>query len=105
LSVKATRILLTTAVAMTTPITGCATHPSGPGNASAPLLIQAQGKHWDRQSTPGTYSNNRPTAEGQSLHGDHLYAFYQVLQNPKALPIVMLHGAFQSARSWEITSD
>jgi poly(3-hydroxybutyrate) depolymerase len=34
-----------------------------------------------------------------------LYAFYQVPQNPKPLPIVMLHGAFQSARSWEMTSD
>lgn len=55
--------------------------------------------------TPGTYDNNKPTAEGQSLHGDHLYAFYQVPQNPKAMPIVMLHGAFQSARSWETTSD
>lgn len=56
-------------------------------------------------SAPGTYNNNKPTAEGQSLHGDHLYAFYQVPKNPKALPIVMLHGAYQSARSWETTSD
>lgn len=56
-------------------------------------------------SNPGTYNNNKPAAEGQSLHGDHLYAFYQVPQNPKAPPIVMLHGAFQSARSWETTSD
>jgi hypothetical protein len=29
---------------------------------------------------PGTYNNN-PTAEGQSFHGDHLYAFYQVPRN------------------------
>jgi pimeloyl-ACP methyl ester carboxylesterase len=55
--------------------------------------------------TPGTYDNNKPTIAGQSLHGDHLYAFYQVPQNAKALPIVMLHGAFQSARSWETTPD
>ena len=55
--------------------------------------------------TPGTYDNNKPTAAGQSFHGDHLYAFYQVPQNSKALPIVMLHGAFQSARSWETTPD
>ena len=39
------------------------------------------------------------------LHGDHLYAFYQVPQNARPLPIVMLHGAYQSARSWETTSD
>ena len=105
---KATRILLTTAIAMTTLLTGCATRPNSPGNASGPLLIQAQGSFavgGAVQRTPGTYSNNKPTAEGQSFHGDHLYAFYQVPPNPKALPIVMLHGAFQSARSWETTSD
>ncbi|WP_246245779.1 alpha/beta hydrolase [Mesorhizobium zhangyense] len=72
-----------------------------------PLMIQEQGSFavgGTILNTAGTY-NNAPTAEGQSLHGDHLYAFYQVPQNPKALPIVMLHGAFQSARSWETTSD
>jgi len=72
------------------------------------LVIQAQGSFAAggavRESS-GTFNNNKPTAEGQSIHGDHLYAFYQVPQNPKTLPIVMLHGAFQSARSWETTSD
>lgn len=57
------------------------------------------------QQTPGTYDNNKPTAAGQSFHGDHLYAFYQIPTHPKPLPIVMLHGAFQSARSWESTPD
>lgn len=73
-----------------------------------PLVIQEQGSFavgGTVVSTPGTYNNNAPTAEGQSFHGDHLYAFYQVPQNPKSLPIVMLHGAFQSGRSWETTSD
>lgn len=105
---KATRILLATAIAMTTLLAGCASQTNGPGNASGPLLIQAQGSFavgGTVQRTPGNYDNNKPTATGQSFHGDHLYAFYQVPQNPKALPIVMLHGAFQSARSWETTSD
>lgn len=73
-----------------------------------PLTIQEQGSFavgGTVVTTPGTYNNNAPTAEGQSLHGDHLYAFYQMPQNAKPLPIVMLHGAFQSARSWETTSD
>jgi pimeloyl-ACP methyl ester carboxylesterase len=73
-----------------------------------PLTIQEQGSFAVGGTVlrnPGTYKNNTPTAEGQSLHGDHLYAFYQVPQNPKVLPIVMLHGAYQSARSWETTSD
>ena len=74
----------------------------------APLTIQDQGSFTvggTVATTPGAYENNNPTAAGQSLHGDHLYAFYQVPQTPKALPIVMLHGAFQSARSWETTPD
>jgi pimeloyl-ACP methyl ester carboxylesterase len=75
---------------------------------SESLTIQEQGSFavgGTVLKSPGTYNNNKPTAEGQSFHGDHLYAFYQIPQNPKALPIVMLHGAFQSARSWETTSD
>lgn len=74
----------------------------------APLVIQDQGSFsigGTVQTTLGTYDNNNPTAQGQSFHGDHLYTFYQVPQNPKPLPIVMLHGAFQSARSWETTPD
>lgn len=77
------------------------------GSASA-LVIQSQGSFavgGTVLSTPGTYINNSPTAEGQTFHGDHLYAFYQIPQNAKALPIVMLHGAYQSARSWETTPD
>ncbi|MBR0756399.1 alpha/beta fold hydrolase [Bradyrhizobium jicamae] len=73
-----------------------------------PLVIQEQGSFavgGTILSRPGTYNNNSPTAEGQTLHGDHLYASYQVPQNPRRLPIVMLHGAYQSARSWETTSD
>lgn len=72
------------------------------------LVIETQGSFavgGTVVTTPGTYDNNKPTAAGQSLHGDHLYAFYQVPQNAKARPIVMLHGAFQSARSWETTPD
>lgn len=73
-----------------------------------PIVIEKQGSFavgGTVVSTPGTYDNDKPTAAGQSFHGDHVYAFYQVPQNVKALPIVMLHGAYQSARSWETTPD
>ncbi len=73
-----------------------------------PLTIQEQGSFavgGTVSSAPGTYDNNAPTAAGQTLHGDHAYVFYQIPPNPKSLPIVMLHGAFQSARSWETTPD
>lgn len=105
---NAHRTLLTIAAAMTAVITGCAIQPSSTGNISDPLVIQSQGSFavgGTVLKTPGSYDNNKPTAAGQSFHGDHLYAFYQVPQNPRALPIVMLHGAFQSGRSWETTPD
>jgi pimeloyl-ACP methyl ester carboxylesterase len=98
-------ILSAMAYSMAALLVACATPPH---SASDPLRIQSQGSFavgGSVQQTPGTYDNNQPTAAGQSFHGDHLYAFYQVPQNPKPLPIVMLHGAFQSARSWETTSD
>ena len=41
-----------------------------------PLVVEEQGSFavgGTVVTTPGTYNNNAPTAEGQSLHGDHLY--------------------------------
>lgn len=75
---------------------------------SGPLTIEGQGSFavgGKVVNTPGTYDNNKPAAEGQTFHGDHLYASYQIPQDSKALPIVMLHGAYQSGRSWETTPD
>lgn len=89
-------------------LTACTTLPGGSSHSTGPLVIQEQGSFavgGKVVSTPGTYNNDNPTSAGQTFHGDHLYAFYQVPQNPKPLPIVMLHGAYQSARSWETTSD
>jgi hypothetical protein len=83
--------------------TACAA-PTGQraSSAVAALAIQEQGSFavgGTAVGTPGTYNNNNPTAEGQTFHGDHLYAFSQIPQNSKAVPIVMLHGAYQSARA------
>ncbi|OBZ94718.1 alpha/beta hydrolase [Pararhizobium polonicum] len=78
------------------------------GSKPEPLVIAEQGSFavgGSVTSTPGAYNNNAPSDEGQSLHGDHAYVFYQVPEKPKPLPIVMLHGAYQSARSWETTPD
>lgn len=95
-------------VALLALLMGCAMPISGPRNDSGPLAIREQASFavgGTVSTTPGTYNNNAPAAAGQSFHGDHLYAFYQVPRNPKALPIVMLHGAFQSGHSWETTFD
>ncbi len=55
--------------------------------------------------TPGAYDNDAPTSAGQSFHGDHVYAFYQIPPDARPLPLVLWHGAYQSGRSWETTSD
>lgn len=98
----------TALAAMTLTSLAACTTPTGGFDSSSPLVIQEQGSFavgGTVMRTPGAYDNNHPTSAGQTFHGDHLYAFYQVPQNPRPLPIVMLHGAFQSARSWESTPD
>ncbi|WP_409049535.1 alpha/beta hydrolase [Delftia sp. UME58] len=100
-----TRIFRAGALVLAVSLAGCASHSD---SSSKPLVIQRQGSFAVGgvvKTVPGVYDNDKPTSAGQSFHGDHLYAFYQVPQNPRPLPIVMLHGAFQSARSWETTSD
>ena len=100
----------TLAIALALASAAACAAPGAERNASAAsaLAIQEQGSFavgGTVLSTPGTYNNNAPTAEGQTFHGDHLYAFYQIPQSANALPIVMLHGAYQSARRWETTPD
>lgn len=49
------------------------------GEKPQPLIIKQQGSFavgGTVAKTAGTYNNNAPTAEGQSLHGDHAYVFY-----------------------------
>ena len=107
MTLKSWRHLLTPLLVTVGSVTGAVAMAQQTGRLE-PLVIQEQGSFAAGGNViraPGTYNNNAPTAEGQSLHGDHLYAFYQVPQDPKALPIVMLHGAYQSGRSWETTSD
>lgn len=44
-------------------------------------------------------------AGGQTLHGDHATVFYQIPSNPRKYPLVFLHGAGQSMRTWQTTPD
>ena len=81
---------------------------AGSAFAFEPLTIADQGSFAVGGTvieTPGTYDNDAPTAEGQSFHGDHAYAFYQIPPDARPLPLVLWHGAYQSGRSWETTSD
>lgn len=75
----------------------------------APLIIKDQGSliaGGGLITQPGTFDPYKPVLpDGQTYHGDHVYAFYQVPVDARPLPILMLHGAGQSAKSWETTAD
>jgi len=77
------------------------------------LVIKEQGSFTvggtvEQQS--GTYDgskfdNFKPYPEGQTYHGDHAYVFYQIPDKARKLPLVFLHGAGQSSKTWETTAD
>jgi Alpha/beta hydrolase family len=57
-------------------------------------------------TAPGTFDPWKPLQPaGQTYHGDHVYAFYQIPVNPRRYPIVMWHGAGQFSKTWETTPD
>ena len=56
-------------------------------------------------TAPGTYKAFTRAPEGQTLHGDHAYVFYQVPENARKLPMVMWHGYGQFSKTWESTPD
>lgn len=57
-------------------------------------------------SSQGTFDpKNIFTSGGQTYHGDHATVFYQIPVNARELPIVFLHGAGQSMRTWQTTPD
>ncbi|EJN34743.1 hypothetical protein PMI35_00492 [Pseudomonas sp. GM78] len=74
-----------------------------------PLVIKGQGSlvaGGGSITQPGIFDPYKPLMpDGQTYHGDHVYAFYQVPVDARPLPILMLHGAGQSAKSWETTAD
>lgn len=86
-------------------LAACTNQPEG----SAPLLIQAQGSFaagGTMNAAPGTFDPRKPmTPDGQTYHGDHAYAFYQIPVDARKLPIVMWHGAGQFSKTWETTAD
>ncbi|EJT05266.1 alpha/beta fold hydrolase [Rhizobium sp. CCGE 510] len=74
-----------------------------------PLIIQEQGSFavgGTSTAAPGTFDPLKPLdPAGQTYHGDHAFAFYQVPVNPRPYPIVMWHGAGQFSKTWETTAD
>ena len=74
-----------------------------------PVTIADQGSFFAGGSVvqnEGEYDFYDPTnPAGQTLHGDHAYVFYQKPVNAHKYPLVFLHGAGQSAKTWETTPD
>jgi hypothetical protein len=74
----------------------------------APLMIQEQGSFavgGTVITNPGKFDPLRPTPDGQTLHGDHAYVFYQLPAKARQLPLVMWHGFGQFSKTWETTPD
>lgn len=93
-------------------LSACGRHRVDP----SALIIQEQGSFFVGGtviSAPGTFDPIRqgafnpagPDPQGQTLHGDHAYVFYQIPADARKLPLVFWHGYGQSAKTWETTPD
>ncbi|MEG0992830.1 MAG: alpha/beta fold hydrolase [Bacteroidales bacterium] len=85
----------------------CATREK---NDNEPLILKEQGSFMIGGTViqdSGVFNTNTPISpQGQTLHGDHAYVFYQIPNAPRhKYPLVFLHGAGESAKSWETTPD
>jgi pimeloyl-ACP methyl ester carboxylesterase len=86
------------------------------GKKQKPITIQEQGSFaagGNVITEPGTFDPVKhgafnpanQSSEGQTLHGDHAYVFYQIPEKARKLPLVFWHGYGQSAKTWETTPD
>ncbi len=73
------------------------------------LTIAEQGSFFAGGKTikqQGVYNTSHPMShDGQTFHGDHVYVSYQKPVTPNKFPLVFLHGAGQSGKTWETTPD
>ncbi|HJT62353.1 MAG TPA: alpha/beta fold hydrolase [Burkholderiales bacterium] len=88
---KASRVLVIVATAVLA--SACAT-----GGDRDALLIREQGSF----AVGGSVKRG---PDGQTLHGDHAYVFYQRPASARKLPLVFWHGFGQFSKTWETTPD
>ncbi|WP_300434863.1 alpha/beta fold hydrolase, partial [Christiangramia sp.] len=53
----------------------------------------------------GAFNPGNQSTEGQTLHGDHAFVFYQKPVKARKLPLVFWHGYGQSMKTWQTTPD
>ncbi len=98
--------LLLTAVAIATGVNG---QNKKFKNKQNPMVIETQGSFavgGTKFTQPGNFEvANALKPDGQTFHGDHAYVFYQVPPKAHKYPLVFLHGAGQSKKTWETTPD
>jgi hypothetical protein len=73
-----------------------------------PILIREQGSFavgGTVITNAGTFDPVKQNPEGQTLHGDHAYVFYQIPMKARKYPLVMWHGIGQFSKTWETTPD
>ncbi len=102
------RKLASALLLISTGILAAACAMAGGHGKPVPLIIQEQGSFavgGTVISNAGTFDPYKQTPEGQTLHGDHAYAFYQIPVNARKLPLVLWHGAGQFSKTWETTPD
>lgn len=74
----------------------------------APLIIHEQGSFavgGTVIANPGIYDPVTQGPAGQTLRGDHAQVSYQVPEDARRYPLVLLHGGGQFSRTWESTPD
>ncbi|RQO74411.1 alpha/beta hydrolase [Pedobacter sp. KBW06] len=78
-------------------------------NKVQPLVIADQGSFaigGTKTTAAGSFNlDSALKPQGQTFHGDHAYAFYQIPVKARKYPLIFLHGAGQSKKTWETTPD
>jgi len=112
--IKCKKQLSTLMISMAIAISGCAATSSH--LKTEPLVIEKQGSFAVGGSVvqipgkfdpikQGAYNPAGVDSTGQTLHGDHATAFYQIPPNAHHLPLVFWHGHGESMRTWQTTPD
>jgi hypothetical protein len=80
----------------------------GDDRDEGPIQLQTMGSFMpggNVVTNPGAFDPIALTPDGQTIHGDHAYAQYQIPVNARRYPIVMWHGGGQFTKTWETTPD
>jgi hypothetical protein len=75
---------------------------------SKPIVLKDQGSFavgGNIVTNPGTFDPIALLPDGQTIHGDHAYAQYQVPEDARKYPLVLWHGGGQFSKTWETTPD